>query len=136
MSSATVSKALSQQMQTSMPKPAMAILRPASTLVESASAVAVTTLSERATPTGALTMPSDIRLHSGSHHKTEKYRHHKDLGHATSKTAPTGHNGVGCTDNVRGKRLRAPELIGHERGASAAYEEADHVQRVRSSAEP
>ncbi|OLP87813.1 hypothetical protein AK812_SmicGene30918 [Symbiodinium microadriaticum] len=42
----------------------------------------------------------------------------KDLGHATSKTAPTSYNGDGCTDNVQGKRLRAPELIGHERGAS------------------
>ena len=77
-------------------------------------------------------MPSGIRLHSGSHHRTEKYQHHKDLGHATSKTAPTSYNGDGCTDNVQDKRLRAPELIGHERGASAACEKAD--QRVPQDA--
>eukprot|EP00437_Effrenium_voratum_P046507 CAMPEP_0181533152 /NCGR_PEP_ID=MMETSP1110-20121109/73003_1 /TAXON_ID=174948 /ORGANISM="Symbiodinium sp., Strain CCMP421" /LENGTH=59 /DNA_ID=CAMNT_0023664313 /DNA_START=19 /DNA_END=195 /DNA_ORIENTATION=- len=48
-----------------MPKPAMDNLRPASTLVESASAVAVTTLSERAAPTSSNTTASCFRLIKG-----------------------------------------------------------------------
>ena len=69
--------------------------------------------------------PGHVCFQARFNHWVEKYRHHKNLGHATTQIAPACRRGVGCAYHIWREHERAPKLVGHEGGTCAANEEPD-----------